>query len=386
MQSWRDKIIPFVEEHKTETIELLKMLTQIPAPTGKEERRAAFILDWIRQLGIENAKIDEAGNVVCLIAQQKAHREHICVVNAHMDTVFEDEDAFAVREEEGRLLAPGIGDDTANLVNMLMTLKFLWENRDEIRLSYGILFAANVGEEGLGNLKGSWEIYSTYKDTIKRWIAIDLYMDGLYNVAVGSQRYEIQVQTEGGHSFGNFGNANAIARLSELITAFYQQQVPRFAKTTYNVGMINGGTSVNAIAQKAACVYEFRSESNDGLKIMRESFERILEEHQEPDIVISVRELGIRPGNGDMDTAAEEKLCAILRGAIGRHYPGEIHSGAASTDCNIPLSKGIPAACIGSVLGDKLHTREEWIKKESMVPGQKIVIDAVLSACGPENG
>lgn len=374
------KKIPFyAEKHKEETITFLKELTSIPAPTGKEEKRAAYILDWINRQGIPGAYIDEAGNVICLLAQKEEQKKHLCVVNAHMDTVFTEEMPFPVIEDDGLLKAPGIGDDTANLVNMLMTLKFIWENREELELSYGLLFVANVGEEGLGNLKGSWAIYHAFGTRIRRWTAVDLYLDALYNSAVGSHRYRITVQTAGGHSFGNFGNANAIAKLSAMITKFYQQQVPTFAKTTYNVGMIEGGTSVNTIAQEAACVYEFRSEANDGLLIMKESFERILKECEEDGVKIYVEELGIRPGNGPVDPEEEKELCDIMAAAIQKYYEGEIKTGSASTDCNIPLSKGIPAACFGAVMGDKLHTKEEWIEKESMVTGQMIAIDVILS-------
>ncbi len=374
-----NEIQDYVLSHKDETINLLIALTEIPAPTGDEGLRAAFILNWLKEKGIDGAFTDEAGNVICPYAFTEEQQQNLLVVMAHMDTVFTEKEPFRVVEDGAFLRAPGIGDDTANLVNMLMTIKFLWERKERIQQKYGVLFVANVGEEGLGNLKGSRAIYNAYKEHIKMWVSIDLYYNCLYNSAVGSHRYEVKVKTKGGHSFGDFGNANAIAELSHLVHRLYQQQVPTFAKTTYNVGMIQGGTSVNTIAQEASMLYEFRSESEEGLRQMKESFDRIIEEATKRGVAVQMTELGIRPGNGDIDVEKEEKLCNIMKRSIAKYYDGPVKMGSASTDCNIPLSKGIPAACFGAVMGDGLHTKEEWIEKDSMVPGQMIALDVILS-------
>ena len=370
----------YVESHAQETIELLKALTAIPAPTGDEGWRAEFCRNWLQSQGVEDVIQDQAGNVICLYGSSKDC--DLLVVSAHMDTVFADTQ-IEVQEADGKLYAPGIGDDTANLVNMLMTIKFLTEHLvipEGEKLKMGILFAANVGEEGLGNLKGSRSIFEAYQDRIRYWISFDLYYNTIYDHAVGSQRYQVTLRGKGGHSYRDFGNANAVAQAADIVHELYQQEVPTEAKTTYNVGKMQGGTAVNAIAEEAEILYEFRSQSNECLQKMEQNFCNILQKHRDAGEDVSMEILGMRPGNGKVDPKGQQRLndCALT--AIGKYYAGTVSVGAASTDCNIPLSAGIPAVTMGTVLGAGLHTKEEWIEKDSMIPGQKMAIYAVLLA------
>lgn len=373
-----DNIHKFVEEHYTETLELLKALAAIPAPSHKEQKRAEFVRRWLGQQGAGNVAIDEAGNVVFLYGGNGVPdnlKRNLTVIMAHMDVVFPDMESLPVEEKDGRLFAPGIGDNTANLVNMLMSIKFLLQY--PVKSERELLFVANVGEEGLGNLKGSREIMGSYSERIREWISFDLYYNGLCNSAVGSQRYKIRVKTRGGHSYGDFGEENAIARMSEIIADLYRQVVPEDIKTTYNVGQISGGTSINTIAQEAAINYEFRSESAMCMKKMEESLNDILAKYQKQGLHIETEILGIRPGKGDVDEAEQDKLVQRCLRAIGHHYDGTISIKAASTDSNIPLSRGIPSVTVGTVLGGLLHTREEWIDMDSMKTGQNIAIEIV---------
>lgn len=374
-----DRIKKFVEEHHAETIELLKTLAAVPAPSHKEQMRAEFVRKWLLQQGADNAMIDEAGNVVFLYGgscASKNQEEYLTVITAHMDVVFPDMEPLPVYEKDGRLFAPGVGDNTANLVNMLMSIKFLLQY--PVDSEKNLLFAANVGEEGLGNLKGSREIMRTYGERIREWISFDLYYDGLCNGAVGSQRYKIRVKTRGGHSYEDFGEENAIVRMSEVIADLYHQVVPEDVKTTYNVGQISGGTSINTIAQEAVINYEFRSESAACMKKMEESLNYVLEKHRKRGADIETEILGIRPGKGDVDEEKQDRLVQKCLRAIGHSYDGAISIEAASTDSNIPLSCGIPSVTMGTVLGGLLHTREEWIDMDSMKNGQNIAIDVVM--------
>ena len=366
------QIKEFVLKNSEDTIELLKTLAAIPAPSCREEKRAEFVKNWLQEQGAKGVHIDDAGNVVYL--HGRLDTNDLTVMMAHMDVVFPDMEPFEVSEKKGRLYAPGIGDDTANLVNLMMAVKFLLENPDISGKS--ILFVANSGEEGLGNLKGSREIWRNYGDRIKQWISLDIYMNGVCDGAVGSQRYRVTVRTRGGHSYGDFGEENAIAQIAELINDLYHQQVPVDAKTTYNVGMIEGGTSVNTIAQSASICYEFRSESAVCLKKMEKSFEEILRGHSEK--MIEVETLGIRPGKGKVDEKKQQSLVQHCYEMMKRHYSGKITVGAASTDSNIPLFQGIPAVTVGTVMGGLLHTREEWIEKNSMNEGQMLAIELAL--------
>lgn len=238
---------------------------------------------WLHKQGATEAFIDEVGNVV--YPYQCETEQKLTVVMAHMDVVCQDTEELPLKEADGYLIGPGVRDDTANLVNMLMAIKFLFSHEAEKlcdkaasalcgRRENGILFVADVGEEGLGNLKGSRQIWKDYGSRIDRWICFDLNYNVIYNRAVGSRRYRISVHSEGGHSYKDFGKENAIVRLAEVITELYQVALPQNARVTYNVGRIEGGTTVNTIAQEASMLYEFRSESEEAMQFM-ENFCRI---------------------------------------------------------------------------------------------------------------
>lgn len=377
-----EKICGFVEQHHIETIELLKTLAAIPAPSHHEEKRAEFIRGWLMSQGAGDVQIDEAGNVLFLFTGKEKdsfrgdNEQDITVIMAHIDVVFPDTEPLTVVEKDGKLFAPGVGDNTANVVNLLMTIKFLLQNPQDF--DGAVLFAANVGEEGLGNLKGSRAVMKKYGNRIKKWISFDLYYNGICNSAVGARRYKIKVKTKGGHSYSDFGEENAIAKIAEIIEDLYQQEVPKEIKTTYNVGEISGGTSINTIAPEAAMTYEFRSESSDCLKKMEKSFEQIIKRHCDNGMMVETEVLGIRPGKGVVDEQEQEKLVQECLTVMRKYYDGDISIKAASTDSNIPLSEGIPAVTAGSVMGALLHTREEWIFIDSMRTGQKIAIGIVM--------
>lgn len=381
----------YVESHHEETIALLKKLAVIPAPSGQEEKRAAFVLGWLHKQGASEAFLDASGNVV--YPYQCDAPKEIIVIMAHMDVVCPDTDNLLLIEENGRLTGPGVRDDTANLVNMLMSIKFLLDassrkqydilgqhcqNRQSDRP--GLLFVADVGEEGLGNLKGSRQIWKDYRERIRAWICFDLNFDVIYNRAVGSRRYRITVCTDGGHSYKDFGNENAIVQLAELLIDLYKVKLPESVKVTYNVGKIEGGTTINSIAQEASMLYEFRSESEEALQYMEDFLQNILCVHQKRGVRVSSEILGIRPGNGEIDASAQEALTQLCQNAIEKYYEGNIICQAGSTDGNIPLSFGIPSVTTGTALGEGTHTRQEWVETESMKTGQKIALE-IVTAC-----
>lgn len=373
----------FVEEHKEETLELIKTLAAIPAPSGKEEKRAEFVLKWLKNHGAEEAFIDSAGNVIYQYPADAKGR--LTVVTAHTDVVFPDETPLPIADQGSLLVGPGVRDDTANLVNMLMGIRYLLEHK--IPADNPILFAAVTGEEGLGNLKGSRQIWDAYGNQIDQWVSFDLNYDIIYNRAVGSHRYRITIHTEGGHSYKDFGNYNAIAQLAELVTELYQVPASSNPKVTYNVGVINGGTSVNTIAQEAHMLYEFRSDSQDELKKMEKIFKDTLQKHQQMGKQICCETVGIRPGNGQIDQKKQMALEELGLKVIKKYYDGNVEMQSGSTDCNIPLSHGIPSICIGTAMGEKTHTRQETVQKESLVTGQKIalgMLEQLLKSVPPE--
>lgn len=370
----KQKIGSFTERYKEMTLELLKQLTKIPAPSHHEEKKAAFVLQWLKEQGAQTAYIDKACNVV--FPYNCEETEEIIVFMAHTDVVFPDREPFTITEVGNKLYAPGIQDDNANLANLLMCVKFLLEYRPVMPV--GILLVANSCEEGLGNLKGSKYIYETYGSRVKEFISFDGNYDYIVDRAVGSQRYRIQVKTEGGHSYAAFGNDNAIYKLSCMIQSLYQMKVPTKAKTTYNIGQIEGGTSVNTIAESASMLYEFRSEDKECLSIMEDFFHSVINSYQKSGLDVTVEVLGIRPCGIGVDEIALNDLTNRHKEIIHQFTDKQVIVQAGSTDANTFLSHGIPSNVIGTSIGGRTHTREEWLLTESMWTGQKIGLASVL--------
>lgn len=362
------------EQVQAEALDLLRTLGRIPAPSHQEDRRAAFCRDWLLEQGAEDVVIDAAKNVVCRIDCQEDR--DLVVFAAHTDIVFPDTDPLPLREEDGRMYAPGIGDDTANLVNLLMAGKYLLQNKP--RTSCGILLVCNACEEGLGNLKGTKELFRTYGSRIKAFYSFDSKMPGCCCTAVGSHRYRITCQTAGGHSYGAAGNPSAIEILCRLVGSLYDIPLPMEAKTTRNVGRIEGGTTVNSIAQTCSILYEYRSASQTCLESMEERFWQTVDGFRDMGGELTVELLGVRPGNGPVDPAALEALTRQSLEVIGSFCDGEIDTSPGSTDSNIPLSLGIPANTIGTVRGGLAHTREEWIDCASLPVGLGIALSLML--------
>ena len=364
----------YVHEHLQENIDLLQTLGKIPAPSHQEDKRAAFVKTWLEAAGAENVYIDEAKNVIYPVNCEGS--SPITVIMAHMDIVFPDLETLPLRVEDGKMFAPGIGDDTANLVQLLMSIKYVLSRK--LTPSCGVLFVANSCEEGLGNLKGSRAVMEAYGDRITEFISFDGYTGYVTNNAVGSHRYAVTVKTEGGHSYGNFGNANAIYYLSSMIQTLYGKRVPTSAKTTYNVGTITGGTTVNSIAQQASMLYEFRSESHDCLQEMEAFFQSVLDTYRKMGIDVEVEVKGVRPCSQGVDAQALAQLTQRNKAVVEAFTGESCQVGANSTDSNIPLSMGIPANTIGVIRGNQAHTREEWVYLDSVEEGFKIALAVVL--------
>lgn len=354
--------------HEEEQLALLKTLAAIPSPSHHEEQRAQFILNWLQQRGAQDARIDEAKNVVLPFGCEG--RSGIQVYLAHTDVVFPDMTPLPVREEDGRLYAPGVGDDTANVCALMLCAEFLLEHRS--RISDPLLLVFNSCEEGLGNLKGVRQIAADYEGRIASMISFDGSYNSLVDRAVGSERWEITAKTCGGHSYGAFGNPNAIVCLAHLVTRLSAQTVPQGAKTTYNVGTIEGGTSVNTIAQHARMTFEYRSDDAGCLQIMRSQFDSLLEEARSLPAEFSVTLLGERPCGSAVPADAQERLLARCGSAIASVTGNSPSRRASSTDANIPLSRGIPATTFGLYIGARSHTREEYIEIPSLQVGLEI--------------
>lgn len=368
-------MIEYMNAHAQEAFDLLIELARIPAPSNQEEKRAFFCRDWLARQGAKDVYIDEALNVILPIGC--GENNPIAVFMAHSDVVFPDTDPLPLKIENGRICCPGIGDDTANVASLLMAAKYILETGIQPQ-NTGLLLVVNSGEEGLGNLKGSRKIMAEFGPRIQEFISFDGTCMSVVTKAVGSRRFEIEVKTEGGHSYANFGNRNAIAVLAELIHQLYQIEVPPMGKTTYNVGLIEGGTSVNTIAQSAKMLYEFRSDERESLQIMQSHLDEAISCFRSKGYDISVTLVGDRPCSGKTDPVSMACISNRVQKAVQRHYGHEIPERSGSTDCNIPLSMGITAACVGCYEGGGAHTREEYVELDSLLPGLKLALDLIM--------
>lgn len=376
-----EKVLKYLKDSEEETIQLLETLCAIPAPSHHEERRAAFVKNWLEENGAKGVYIDEALNVLYPVGCEG--RDDIAVFLAHTDTVFPDMEPMSVINDGEYIRCPGVGDDTASLVVLMMIARYVAQN--DLKPSRGILFVANSCEEGLGNLKGTKQFMKDYEGRIKELYSFDSKFPSMTNKCVGSHRYEITFETEGGHSFSAFGNRNAIYAMSDAVCRLYDCEVPveGDSHTTFNVGIVEGGTSVNTIAQSCKMLYEYRSDSAECLAKMQAFFEKVMAEAKadgKADITVDL--IGVRPCGEGVD---EVRLAEMTERAI---HVCEKYSGmpckatSGSTDCNIPMSMGIPAISLGVYLGDGTHTREEKVLISSIPIGLKIGAEIVLEYFG----
>ncbi len=367
------KIKAFIKENTDNYYSLLKELCSIPAPSLKEEKRAEFCLGYFKNLGFDDAYIDDANNAIC----QLGSGDDLTVFAAHTDTVFPDTEPMPFFEKDGKIYSPGVGDDTACVTALLLAAKFL--KQEGFVPKSGILFVCNSGEEGLGNLKGMRAVMKAYTGRVKQVVSFDNIYKYVHNTCVGSCRYEVEVATKGGHSFIDFGNANAINALSNIITEIYKIEVPKKedSTTTYNVGTVSGGTSVNTIAQNAKMLCEYRSDNVECLEIMKNKFTTIFEQAQNADTKVTVKVVGERPCAKDVDETKVEYMASLCKKIVEQVTGQEVQICSASTDCNIPLSLGVPAVCVGAYNGGGAHTREEWVEKATLPLSMEIVIRVI---------
>lgn len=364
----------YLREHMEEMVQLIRDMCAIPAPSNHEELRADFCKKWFEENGFTNVEIDEALNVVCPVGVTEDN--DLVVFMAHTDTVFPDLEPMPLKEEDGKIYCPAVCDDTANLAVLMLVARYFIQCGMQPKV--GMLFVANSGEEGLGNLKGSRAICDRYGDRMLELVTLDgVALNHLVNEAVGSHRYRVTIRTEGGHSFGRFGNRNAIRCMASLIDSLYSVKVPEEngSKTTYNVGTISGGTSVNTIAQECQMLYEYRSDNKNCLAAMQKMFTAMVEAYRATGIEVEVEMLGERPCAGEMDPERWNTLMNRAAGSVREVLGLEPQFRSGSTDCNIPLSRGIPAVCMGVCVGAGCHTRGEWLEVSSLYDGGRLFMD-----------
>ena len=371
-------ISKFANDHKEMTVQIVRDLCKIPAPSFDEGKRAEFCKAWLESVGATGVYLDEVNNVIFPIGCEGSNE--ITVVAAHTDTVFPDTEPYPeYREDDDNIYCPGAEDDSSGVAVLLMTAKYFIDNN--IVPEKGIMFVCNVCEEGRGNLVGTRQLMRDYAGRIKRFITYDECIGYIITDSVGSHRYEVEVKTEGGHSFSKFGNKNAIHALSQIVCKIYEIVPPKKdgSRSTYNVGSIEGGTSVNTIAQSAKMLYEYRSDDFECLAIMQKNFEdKIAKANARGKAKFTVNTVGLRPCGIDVDKTIHQSMIEKVIAACEKHTNLPCKKKTSSTDCNIPLSLGIPAVCVGIYDGRGEHTREEKLEIASMPKGLKICFDVIL--------
>jgi len=365
------KAFNYIIDIEEKTIKNHIELTEIEAPPFKEERRAKEFAERLKLAGIENVWIDSIGNVIGFLKGSVGNKN--IAVDAHIDTVFPEGTDVKVLVKNDTLFAPGIGDDTRGLAMILTLAETIKKNN--IEPINNIIFIGTVGEEGLGDLRGVRYLFKNKTPKIDSWIAIDGGSIGrVNNQALGSYRYEVIFDGPGGHSWGAFGLVNPHHALGSGIKNFinkaddYTSSGP---KTSYNVGVINGGTSVNSIPFKSSMLIDIRSiepnRLNDMEEILYNSMQEALKEQNEmkrsgPDLTLTINKIGNRPSG-----IVKESVPLIQKTIAATQYMGvEPRLTIGSTDSNIPISLGVPAVTIGrGGDGGGAHSLDEWwINKE----------------------
>jgi tripeptide aminopeptidase len=383
------KVIKTLEDIKADDDTALveqKRITEIPAPPFKEKVRAEYFLKRMQELGFKDASIDGEGNVIALRKGSGGGRPKL-VVSAHLDTVFPEGTDVSVKEKDGVILAPGIGDDSRGLAALLSLIKCI--NANDVATVGDVMFVGTVGEEELGNLRGVKALFRDHAD-IDGFISIDgLGITRVVNQATGSHRYEMIFKGPGGHSFQEFGLPSAIHAMGRAIAKISDLRTPSDPKTTFTVGTVSGGTSVNAIAGEARMAVDMRSDSTEELlkleaRLLDLVKQAVAEENarwNSDKMTIDIKLIGDRPaGIVAMDSpivqATQRAVTTITRAA-------RVTFAGSSTDSNLAMSQGIPAVTIGGGgEGGNWHSRNEWYKPVDAYFGPQNALLTVLVLTG----
>jgi tripeptide aminopeptidase len=346
-------------------IELTARIAAVSSPTGDEEAKSLLVEQMFAQEGLV-AERDEIGDVVARVQGRipPTTGARSLLIAAHTDTVFPKETPLEIVQRDGRLTGPGVGDNSVAVAAVIMLNALLREAGEAPAVD--VLLTGNVGEEGLGNLRGIKEVLSNLPE-IGAVIALEGHNLGrVTHVAVGSRRLRIIARGPGGHSWGDFGRPNAIHGLSKLIAELDAIPLPRTPKTTLSVGTIKGGVSVNTIAPEASCLLDLRSTDDAALRRLCERVARLAgNARKDAGISFEVETIGERPAGVVSPESPIVKVAAKTLSVLDV----EPSFDASSTDANVPIAAGVPAVCIGLTTGGNVHRTDEFIDLEPVPAG-----------------
>ncbi len=378
----------FIDSQLDKITEEQIKICEIPAPPFSEQARASYFQRRFTELGLTEVKIDQEGN--CLGLRKGRRESPLLVISAHLDTVFPEGTDVTVSHSGQKLLAPGISDDCCGLVALTAIAATL--QAETVKTKGSILFVATVGEEGEGNLRGVRHLLTTgsWASRIDAFISFDgAEIDRITNQALGSRRYRVAFRGEGGHSWGDFGVANPVHAAGRAITKLASYPVPQEPRTTFNVGRIEGGSSVNSIPHDATVEVDLRSERAEELLKLDAFFRRAVREATEDEngarragerpLELTVQLIGERPSGETPADAPIVQLALEATEAVG----AQARLNQASTDSNLPISLGIPAITIGAGgTSGNSHTLEEWYDPRGRDVGLKRAMLLTLALVG----
>ena len=379
------------QDHDRWIEEVIK-LTEIPAPPFKEAVRAQAYMEMLKAHGLADVEIDAEGNAMGV--RKGTGGGGLVVVSAHLDTVFPEGTEVKVKREGSRLAAPGVGDDSAGLATLLSLVRAM--DAAGIKTKSDILFVGDVGEEGLGDLRGMRHLFTKgkYKDQIKYFFSLDGgSTTRITNCGVGSKRYRVAFNGPGGHSYGAYGLVNPMVAMSQAVVEFYKIQTPAQPKTTYSASVVGGGTSVNAIPASVWMEFDMRSHDPKELDGVEKRFLAIVKEAVETEnfarstkegvVSADIKLVGDRPA-GRTDEKTE--LVQLATAAFLAHGSKPSYE-CSSTDSNMPMSLGIQAITIPRVgKSERSHSPDEWIDTEfaSNHLVKTIGLTAILAVAGAQ--
>jgi acetylornithine deacetylase/succinyl-diaminopimelate desuccinylase-like protein len=378
------KLLDGVKADQQRTVADMRMLTEIEAPPFHEQKKAETYLARMKAMGLATAAIDSEGNVIGL--RKGSGNGPTLLISAHLDTVFPAGTDVKVKEKDGRLLAPGVSDDTRGLSVLLSWLKLL--NVNHIQTVGDLLIVGDVGEEGLGNLRGMKHVFADHPD-IDGMVGLEPAPDGdVVILGTASHRYEVTFKGPGGHSYGAFGKVpSAIHGMGRAIAKIADIETPKAPKTTFTVGIVSGGTSVNTIAPDAHMTVDIRSDAMAPLldtesKILAAIDQAVVEENKRwgvSTLSVTSKLIGDRPGGRTAPDSVIVEAATRSNTAFGT----KTLLIGGSTDANVPMSLGIPAIIIGG--GGKsggYHALSEWIDMSDAWKGAQNSLITVLGLVG----
>lgn len=344
------------DEHLRFALDLACEIQQIQSPTFDEGERAAFVRQQFEALGLPDVQLDPAGNVLARLPGADAQAKPV-VLSAHLDTVFPRQEPLPLARLEDRIVGPGIGDNSLSLAVLILAAG--WLQRSANRLPGDLWLAANVCEEGLGDLRGMRALVDRFGGRPLAYIILEgMGLGNIYHRGLGVARYRIHVETPGGHSWSSYGSPSAVHEIARLVARLADLALPASPRTTLNVGVIEGGTTVNSIASHASIDLDLRSTSSQTLQFIETQVKTLVNNFQQQDVRLRMEPIGRREAG---EIPPDHPLVEVAR-CVLEDLGVEVRLDVGSTDANAPLSHGLPAVCIGLTHGAKAHTPAEYIQ------------------------